>query len=390
MVLVMISSTACLYFGNEDALTTRYPKDINVTVHTYHAKALNGDMVPNAREGINEIAKQFGAEVSEAVDYRAVCTSGYLQNGVIEIDPEKVDSSLSAVMMSNVYQIYFIPLSDYNAMSGTNETLAEGEALYYGYRADFDGDSLSFNGGQSFEIVKKLDQFVGNGDIAMNVVGTIVLVVPDIESAIKGLDTMVNASGGSMLHYKWYYNFNTGLDADDQIDLHWALREKFSKFGSEEEIENGYMTFSMESRQLNRDGFYGTFGGLFFLGILLSIVFIIAAVLIIYYKQLSEGYEDQSRFAIMQKVGMTKKEIRRSIDSQMLTVFFLPIAAAAMHVGFAFPMIRKLLLLFNMNNVTLFLLTTVISIVVFGLFYAFVYRITSNIYCQIVSSGKRE
>ena len=126
----------------------------------------------------------------------------------------------------------------------------------------------------------------------------------------------------------------------------------------------------------------------FFLGIMLSIVFIIAAVLIIYYKQISEGYEDQSRFEIMQKVGMTKKDIRKSINSQMLTVFFLPLLFAIVHLGFAFPIINKLLLLFGLDNLGLLLLTAAISALVFALFYIIVYRVTSNAYYSIVSGAK--
>lgn len=113
-------------------------------------------------------------------------------------------------------------------------------------------------------------------------------------------------------------------------------------------------------------------------------------MLIIYYKQISEGYEDQARFNIMRKVGMTKKEIRKSINSQLLTVFFLPLLGAGLHLAFAFPIIRRLLLLFNLNNASLFALTTVISFVVFALFYTLVYRATSNAYYNIVSGAREE
>ena len=118
-------------------------------------------------------------------------------------------------------------------------------------------------------------------------------------------------------------------------------------------------------------------------------MFILAAVLIIYYKQVSEGYEDQARFTIMRNVGMTGKEIRKSINSQLLTVFFLPLLFAGLHLAFAFPMIYKLLLLFQLNNLTLFTLTTVGSYLLFAVFYALVYKGTSNVYYSIVS-GARE
>ena len=118
-----------------------------------------------------------------------------------------------------------------------------------------------------------------------------------------------------------------------------------------------------------------------------SAVFLVAAVLIIYYKQISEGYEDVKRFDIMQKVGMTKKEIRSSIRSQLLTVFALPLAFAGLHLVFAFPMIRRVLMLFSLYNVSLFIRTTAISFVAFAAFYIIVYRLTSGVYYRIVSNA---
>lgn len=115
-----------------------------------------------------------------------------------------------------------------------------------------------------------------------------------------------------------------------------------------------------------------------------------AAVLIIYYKQISEGYEDQARFGIMRKVGMTRRDIRRSINSQMLTVFFLPLITSGLHLCFAFPMIRKLLLLFNLTNVKLLIICTIGCFLIFAAFYMLVYRLTSNAYYNIVSGTEQE
>ena len=117
-------------------------------------------------------------------------------------------------------------------------------------------------------------------------------------------------------------------------------------------------------------------------------MFIFAAVLIIYYKQVSEGYEDQSRFDIMQRVGMTKKEIKKSINSQILTVFFLPLIAAGVHLAFAFPLINKMLMAFNLTNLNLLILVTVCCFIIFAIFYVVVYRITSKAYYSIVSGAK--
>ena len=129
---------------------------------------------------------------------------------------------------------------------------------------------------------------------------------------------------------------------------------------------------------------------MFMLGLVLSIVFLFAAVLIIYYKQITEGYEDQKRFEVMQKVGMTKQDIRKSINSQMLTVFFMPLVTAGLHLCFAFPMIQQLLRLFNMTNVMLFAQTTLICFVLFGLIYLVIYKVTSNAYFSIVSGASEK
>lgn len=122
----------------------------------------------------------------------------------------------------------------------------------------------------------------------------------------------------------------------------------------------------------------------------MGIVFLFAAVLIVYYKQISEGYEDQSRFEIMQKVGMTKKEIRKSINSQVLTVFFLPLIAAGVHLAFAFPFMYKMLTLFSLMNLNLLILVTVGCYLIFALFYVLIYRITSKAYYSIVSGAKED
>ena len=180
----------------------------------------------------------------------------------------------------------------------------------------------------------------------------------------------------------WHYGFDLDRQLPDAADpVAEAIRRMAQDGGL---IENGVL--GVESLAENRGDFYGSYGSLFFLGILLSVGFSLAAVLIIYYKQISEGYEDQKRFEIMQKVGMTKKEIRRSINSQLLTVFFLPLLLAGVHLAFAFPRIRRLLELFSLYNVGLFVTTTLVSFGAFALLYTIVYRLTAKAYYNIVSA----
>ena len=143
----------------------------------------------------------------------------------------------------------------------------------------------------------------------------------------------------------------------------------------------------MESRMLSRSSFYELYGGLFFIGIYLGSMFIMATVLIIYYKQISglRGYDDRERYQIMQKVGMSKKEVKRSIRSQVLSVFFLPLIVAVIHVAVAFKVMTKILGVLNLTNVSLFAVCTIITIAVFAVFYIIVYSITAKEYYQIVN-----
>ena len=141
-----------------------------------------------------------------------------------------------------------------------------------------------------------------------------------------------------------------------------------------------------ESRESGRSSFYALYGGLLFLGILLSVVFLFGTVLIMYYKQISEGYEDAGRFEILQKVGMTKKEIKRSINSQILTVFTAPLLMAGVHLAFAFPMLYRLLAVMGLINISLFAIITVGGFLVFAALYALMYKLTSHSYYQLVKS----
>ena len=223
---------------------------------------------------------------------------------------------------------------------------------------------------------------------------TITVVVKDLKNSIPKLLAMDNGYGNNMLLCSWQYNFDVGTVADEGTND--AADEKIGIYMHINDALNNYFTENAHAHtyryigciEESRQGFYSLYGGLFYLGIVLSIVFITATVLIIYYKQISEGYEDRARFDIMQKVGMTKADIRKSVNSQLLMVFFIPMIMAGMHLAFAFPIIKKLLLLFEISNTSLFALTALGSYIAFSLFYTLIYRFTSNTYYNIVSEIK--
>lgn len=370
MVLVMLSTTVSLYFGMDDVLSNRYPYQFNTTVSYNSFDTMSDENTASILKLASDAMDKYECTQSNVSDYRSACFYGYLIDNDFVCDAK-----------------YFVPLSDYNKMMGTNETLASDEALLFSTRySDYNENTISFEHGMTYTIKKQIDKFRPDGNSMANISTTFVLIVPDIHAAVDAIAAL--PGNEKSVYFYWHYNFDTNLNRDDQILLANDLSSTISDFFTQSYKQNtGIKSCQFESRAANYEDFFADFGGLFYLAIVLSIVFLLAAVLIIYYKQISEGYEDQARFDIMQKVGMTKREIKKSINSQLLTVFFLPLVGAGIHLIFAFPMIRKILLLFNLTNLHLYTIVTLISFGAFAIFYTIVYRITSNAYYHIVSGA---
>ena len=379
MVLVMISSTTCLYFGAEDALRDRYPRDISISASYSGLDSMTDENISALRGEIS--AAVGGAETENILDYRCASLVGSLENGILDLSEASIYST-AMTTYDYVAEVYIVPLADYNAIAGTNESLGSDEAMIYAYRMDYTDKTFAVDELVSFRVKKVLDSFpIADGSAMASIAPTVFVIVPDFADTVAKLGGAVSSSGDEPASLSWNYAFDTPVSDEEET----AMCERIGERLSECSETGGYLYYSRESLAANRADFYGMFGGLFFLGIMLRIAFICAAVLIIYYKQISEGYEDRRRFEIMQNVGMTKKEIRSSINSQLLTVFFLPLIFAGLHLGFAFPFIHKLLMLFNLSNLPLLIGTTAISFGVFALLYAVVYRVTSNAYYNIVS-----
>lgn len=382
MVLVMVSSTFALYAGGEDSLNERFPRELNLSIGVSTAQEFSEDNISVLREDVEKLAAEHGTQMHNVTDYRAATMGGMMIDGRIETDSERAGDM--GYDFSDVYQIFMIPLSDYNAMTGADKTLGPDEVLMYTNRQTLNLDQISFERGRTFDVKETLDEFFADGDMAMTIVSTVILVVDDVPAAVEDL---VRADGSPVYNYYWKFGFDTDLNYEDEEKLFNDIRGTFIQ--SLSDYTRNFSSFSAESKNIERAGFIGMFGGLMYLGIILSIVFVFAAVLIIYYKQISEGYEDQSRFEIMQKVGMTKQEIRKSINSQLLTVFFLPLFGAGLHICFAYPIIEKLLRMFNMQNRSLFIMTTLGSFMAFALIYVIIYKVTSNAYYRIVSDARK-
>ena len=382
MVLVMVSSTVCLFIGAEDSLRTRYPRNINLNATISSLSMMDSDYREKVEATAEEVCQEYGVAPENTMSYRYADFGGFLQGSRLLMEiPDSVDN-LGEI--ENMWQVFLVPLEDYNRLMGKNETLADDEAIVFTTKEQpYTEKTVTFGDGATLTIKKQAESFVDNGVDAMQIMPTMYLFLPNFNEVVAPLLKMEN-SQGNVVNLRWVYGFDLSCDDETQIQIHKQLFDSLAQM--EEQLgEEEFFHVLMESVAMERADFYGLYGGLFFLGILLGIVFIFAAVLIIYYKQVSEGYEDQARFAIMQKVGMTKKEIRRSINSQVLTVFFLPLITAGVHLAFAFPLIRKLLLLFNLTNGTLLILVTAGCYLIFALFYVLVYRVTSRTYFSIVS-----
>ncbi len=372
MVLVMIASTSCLYFGKNDVLRSQYPHDFNFTVDFDTLDEVTQENIDKTKAAIDAFMDKNGG-ISFGICGKSDRVTGELRDGVFYMGDDVYDPEYSSFL-------YIIDLADYNRNTGSSYRLNDGEALVFASSRTYDHDTIRIEGGREYKVVKSDGTIDFIRDTDMLGFSAVYIVVPDFYSSAEDLLQATEKQGVSQPWLQWRYQFDSSADYLTQLEIEEGIWDVIAQAHS-----GGYGLSSLAGA---RDDFYSSFGGLFFLGIMLSIVFIIAAVLIIYYKQVSEGYEDQSRFEIMQKVGMTKKDIRKSINSQMLTVFFLPLLFAIVHLGFAFPMINKLLLLFGLDNLGLLLLTAAISALVFALFYIIVYRVTSNAYYSIVSGAK--
>lgn len=186
-------------------------------------------------------------------------------------------------------------------------------------------------------------------------------------------------SGGEQAEFEGNLAFNLGENDEKTIEVYHKLDQEIS-----DNSHDGYEFYWSECKQIIQQDYYGMVGGFLFLGIFLGLVFTFAAALIIYYKQISEGYYDKDKFEIMQKVGMSKSEVKKSIRAQVLMVFFIPLIMAGIHVLAAFKLITRLLLLFSLTNVGLFATCSVITFLIFAGIYAAVYAVTAREYYKIV------
>lgn len=364
MVLVMLSTTTSLMVGMEDVIRARYPNDIGI----YEVES--GEQKDELNQKVDELFREKGISPDNKVAYDYLSIAAYQRGDTFRTKEDEINIE---DVYANMRMLLFVPLSDYNKTSGEHRKLSDDEMLIFSNREPYEESDFKIFS-REYRIKEQLKEFFGNGKSDSNIASSYYLIVSD-----KAYEEICE-SGRDSLGENFVLRSYRGFDLDIPENEKAQLASQIAGFMSGDEYEG----YTVESRAGNRQSFLALYGSLFFLGIFLGTLFIVATVLIIYYKQITEGYEDRERFVIMQKVGMTQTEVKKAIRSQVLTVFFLPLLVAGVHVAAAFPLIRLLMSLLNMVNVKLYLLCTIVAFLIFAALYVVIYGLTAKTYYKIV------
>ncbi len=369
MVLVMLSTTISLWVGMNDIIETRFPRDITVSINS-----VDSNQALYTIDDMNYAIEQAGIQTEDELVYRTLSVSAFNQGNTYTFGNE----NMSLQDISNVVVLYFITLDDYNRTEGTNVSLAPDEVLVFPSGKQFDHKTIDI-ASNTFKVKGILDSIKADSNYSANLQNSMFVVVDSMDTLFMIDDLQKQAYGDNASYIHTSYDFN--LSKSEGMSVKEATDALIANYP-------GDTTYMMvDTQEGNYEDLLSLYASFLFIGIFLSFLFIMATVLIMYYKQITEGYEDKKRFEIMQKVGLDKREVKKTINSQVLTVFFLPLVVAAIHIVFAFPMIEKMLRLLYLDNTNLYIMTTVICFGVFALVYILIYFLTSKVYYGIVRNA---
>ncbi|MDU3307932.1 MAG: FtsX-like permease family protein [Lachnospiraceae bacterium] len=373
-VLLMISMTVSIYFGMNDIMLNRYPYDVDMSV-----TSISEDECQTAIEAFEKAIADNKVPVEKSVEeiyLDIVCSKNGDQ---ILIKPANTIRNSDSVLVLSLFT-----QAEYERLTGISANLNDGE-IFAWYPSAVQKDSVTVDETE-FTVKKWLDKnplTCGEDAVSDNAV----LVVTDED--FKKFDDMRTEmyKGVSSAPAGEDLTLHLGLDITgsetDKIDFGTPVMEAVKDLRKNGGLsENSWITSGI--RQQEYESYYADNGSLLFIGIFLGSLFLMGTAMIIYYKQISEGYEDQKRFEIMQKVGLSRREVRSSVRRQILMVFFLPLLMAMLHITMAFPMIRRMLLLFGMTNTKLFIGCTAGTVLIFAVVYGLIYLMTARSYYHIV------
>jgi putative ABC transport system permease protein len=373
-VLLMISMTVSIYFGMNDIMLNRYPYDVDMSV-----TSISEEECQTAIEAFEKAIADNKVPVEKSVEeiyLDIVCSKNGDQ---ILIKPTNTIRNSDSVLVLSL-----LDQAEYERLTGISANLNDGE-IFAWYPSAVQKDSVTVDE-KEFTVKKWMDKnplTCGEDAVSDNAV----LVVTDED--FKKFDEMRTEmyKGVSSAPAGEDLTLHLGLDITgsetDKIDFGTPVMETVKDLKKSGGLsENAWIISGI--RQQEYESYYADNGSLLFIGIFLGSLFLMGTAMIIYYKQISEGYEDQKRFEIMQKVGLSRREVRSSVRRQILMVFFLPLLMAMLHITMAFPMIRRLLLLFGMTNTKLFIGCTAGTVLIFAVVYGLIYLITARSYYHIV------
>lgn len=373
MVLVMISSTSSLVFGMNDLVKTRYPNDI-----TIYSENINNKENVEALEKVQKVIKDSKSDVNNEIEYSYIVLA-VLKNKNKFYVPENFNK-MSMSDLNKCNNILMTSLDDYNSINSENETLNDDEILIYSRRKEYEYSTIQLFD-TKYSVKKKIKKPIDNGPFFSNNLTESIQIVVKNKSILDEMNNYLNENFKEELEEESALKYLYGFDINGSEDSKKSLYNDIKKL-----LKESNFIGDSECGQIQREGIKGLYGGMFFLGIFLGSIFTMATILIIYYKQISEGYEDKERFRIMQNVGMSHAEVKRSIHSQIMTVFFMPLIMAGIHVAFAFPIVKQILMMLNLTNTRLYIICTIVCFVAFTIIYAVIYSLTAKIYYHIVST----
>lgn len=376
MVLVVISTTVSMYVGIQDELMARYPNDVCVTVD-YNSVI---DKSSEIEKAIFDEIDSAEVKNKKAFSYLSVFVG---QKG------DDFTTDKEHLSYQNSYLFYILSKDDFikidNSFKDKIGNISKGEAVVV-LNKKYDKKDIKIFG-KNYKVNKSFEHTEDNDLYVISTLNGLGYIILDNDESVQELyDVQEKMLGKGANYYtnKIRFDFKSGnkkqkAAAYKKIDN--AVKKYFKENKNDKKEISSYW---VESRQENEQNFYLLYGGLFFLGIFLGTMFLMVTVMIIFYKQITEGYDDRERYQILEKVGMSSREVKDTIKSQIRIVFVLPIFAAAVHVTAAFPMVNRILKMLNLNNEKLFAGCLAATIIVFAVIYYLVFKVTSRAYYKIV------
>ncbi|GCF95545.1 ABC transporter permease [Enterococcus florum] len=362
MVLVTMGTTGSLFFGQQELLNSRYSHSVSISSY---------QNVPEIRQSAEQLAQKKGIELTNMQEVETTKSLFFKRTG----DTFQFRSEAQISELNDAAMISLMTMAEYNKHAERSVELKDNQIAVFTASGDISQEAITING-TKYRVKEKVDHFIGLHQ-QNNLSDVFIIAVKDQQM----IDQLLKEWRVPEEDRQPQYSLGFDINADESERYHFAqdLKTMYSSQFSDEALG-----FSFDSKDIYARSNKTFTSGFFFLGMIFGVIFTLATALIIYYKQISEGIDDQQRFEILQKVGMSHEEVRKVIHSQVLLVFLFPLLVAVVHLGFAFPLINKLLILFGLVNWHVILITTIAVVLIFSLLYFIVYQLTARSYYKIV------